>query len=109
MEKRKFKRFPSNFTGMIIIEGKSYVGHLKNISEEGVGYLSMFDSFYYPKKLTLNKMVTILYKNNSNNTISLDCEIIWTKQHSSDPSKPFFGVKILNPPNTHKNLVNTLE
>ena len=109
MEKRKFKRFPSDLTGMIIIDGKSYVGHLHNISEEGVGYLSMLDTFYYPKKITPKKSVTILFNNTSENLISLDCEIIWTTGHSNEPSKPFFGLKILPPPNPYKDLVSTLE
>ena len=109
MEQRKFKRFPTNVTGMIMIEGKSYVGHLKNISEEGIGYLSMLDSFYFPKRIPPKKTVTILFNTTTDKVISLDCEIIWTKDHSGDPSKPFFGLKILNPSNSHKDLVNTLE
>ncbi len=93
----------------MLIEEKSYVGHLENISEDGVGYLSMLDSFYYQNRIAPRKMVTILFKNTSNYIISLNCEIIWTKGHLSDSSKPFIGMKILNPPNTHKDLVNTLE
>jgi hypothetical protein len=40
MNNRKSKRFPTNITGVIIIEGKSYVGNLMNISEEGVAILT---------------------------------------------------------------------
>ena len=109
MGKRKFTRFPTYLTGVILIEGKSYVGQLKNISEEGVGYLSMLDSFYYQNSIAPNKMVTILFKNTSDYLISLNCEIMWAKEHSSDSSKPYFGFKIIDPPNTLKELVNTLE
>ncbi len=109
MKNRKSKRFPTNITGVIIIEGKSYVGNLINISEEGVGYLSMLDSFYYQNSIAPKKMATILFKNTSDYLISLNCEIMWAKEDSSDSSKPYFGFKIKDPPNTLKELVNTLE
>ena len=34
MERRQFKRFPTDLTGAMIIEGKSFVGYLENISEK---------------------------------------------------------------------------
>ena len=102
MEKRKFKRFPTNLTGVIIIESKSYVGHLKNISEEGVGFLSMLDFFYYQRWIAPKNKVTLTFETPSDDLISLDCEIKWTKGHSSDSSQPFVGLKIINPPKNTK-------
>jgi hypothetical protein len=110
MEKRKFKRFPTNLSGVIVIDGKSYVGQLKNISEEGVGYLCMLDFFYDYKGITPKNKVKLIFEKTSNNdVINIDCKIKWTNSHSSDSSHPFLGLKVLNPPNAYMNLVDTLE
>jgi len=95
---------------VIVIDGKSYVGQIKNISEEGVGYLSMLDFFCDYKGITPKNKVELIFEKTSNNyVINLDCEIKWTNSHSSDSSHPFLGLKIINPPNAYKSLVNTLE
>jgi hypothetical protein len=111
MEKRKFKRFPTNLYGVIIIDKKSYVGQLKDVSEEGIGYLSMLDFYYEHNGVTPKKKVKLIVEKtfNYDKEINLDCEIKWTNSYSSDSSKPFLGFKVLNPPNTYKKLVNSLE
>ena len=110
MERRKFNRFPSSLTGVIIIEGKSYIGYLKNLSQEGIEYLGMLDFYHYHKEINPKKKVKLIVeKTINNNVINLDCEIIWTKGRSSDSSKPFIGIKILNPPNSYIDLINTLK
>ena len=109
-ERRRFKRFPIDFTGVLIIQGESYVGHVKNVSEEGVGYLSILDFYIYHNDLLPNKEVSLILEDTLNdNVINLDCEIIWTHMQSTGSSRPFVGLKVLNPPSAYKYLVNNLE
>jgi len=94
---------------VIIIEGKSYIGYLKNLSQEGIEYLGMLDFYHYHKEINPKKKVKLIVeKTINNNVINLDCEIKWTNSHLSDSSKSFLGLKVLNPPITYKNLVNAL-
>ena len=110
MEKRKFKRFQTNLNGVIIIYGSSYVGYIKDISTEGVGYLSLLHFYYYHKGITHEKKVKLIIdKTFNSDVINLDCEIRWTNSHLIDASQPFLGLKVSNPPNTYKYLVNTFE
>ena len=108
VERRLFKRFPANLNGTIILEGKRYIGQLKNLSESGIGFHSLLDCFYYQRAIAPDKKVTLVFSDSSNNELSLNCEIRWANELSDDSSKPFFGFKILNPSNAHKDFVNTL-
>lgn len=106
MERRRFKRFPTDLSGVIIIQENSYVGNIKNISEEGVGYLSMLDFFYDATRQFPHKRVTLIIE--TTEMFNLDCEIVWSGNDTGETSRPFFGMRIMNPSDAFRKFVQSL-
>lgn len=108
MKKKISKRFPTDLRGVIILDEKRYVGNLKNVSEEGICYL-ISDCVYKNITIIPKKRVKVVFLNPSDKVLSLNCEIIWSDGPSIDSSKSYLGLKVIDPTQTYKDFVNTLE
>ena len=106
MQNRLYKRYSTNLRGVIIFDGKKYPGNLSNVSEEGIAYC--FPNYIKKEAIIPKKTAKLFFSPYKEAVLSLDCEIRWYKGPSINSSKSFLGLKIINPPENHKNYVRSL-
>ncbi len=106
MEKRHSERFPCNLDATIISEGSIFEGVIENVSEDGVEYL-ITSSITSSGKFTPKKMIKLKFQIPSGEKLDLDCELEWFLRTPEDKDKSLIiGMKIVDPPEIYRNLVN---
>ncbi len=104
-ERRKSKRIPFKSNADITFAGKSYLGSIQDISEQGVQYiltsLSEVSSDFIPERKS-----DLILKTPSGKKYKLKCEVKWYVR-GKDKSMTL-GMKISNPPPKYKELIASL-
>jgi hypothetical protein len=103
MKKRRFKRYIARFHLVVLAKGKSYVGSLENVSEEGLACI--ISSVNKPEKdLIPEEKIKLIISSPTGDTFSLNCEIKWTNSHFKNE---YFciGAKIIGPTEKYKEFV----
>ncbi len=107
MEKRTSKRIPVRFNASITFGNKTYEGHVKDISECGVGYLTTsFDQD--EKDFTPAKMLDLNFTAPSGETLKLNCEVKWFVRKVPNDKELTLGMRVINPPWQYKKCLEDL-
>jgi hypothetical protein len=107
MEKRSSKRKSINLKANIIIDGNTYNGFIKNVSESGIGYL-ITSSIHISKDFTPVKKIKLNFQIPANEDMTLLCEVIWFLRTSSDAEILTLGMKIIDPPQQYAEWIKNL-
>lgn len=108
LDRRAYKRIPVNLNAKIIINGKTYIGIIKNVSEEGVEYF-ITTSIEVSEDFTLKKIIELNFQIPSGELLNLICEMNWFLRASLYDKTLTLGMKIIDPPIRYKEFVNTLQ
>ena len=102
MERRQSKRIPVNLDAKIISEDKVFDGIIENMSEDGLEYF-MTSFVKVSGNFTPAKSIKLNFRIPSGEMMALNCELIWFLETS--PEEKLIGMKVLNPPQTYKEIV----
>ena len=106
-ERRKAKRVPFRSNADITFAGKSYMGAIQDVSEEGIQYLLTsfpeVSSDFVPEKA-----MDLVLKDPSGKKFKLSCEVKWYLKGKDGDTSLTMGMKITNPPLRYKELINSL-
>ena len=112
-QEQRFKRYNVNLMSIVSSDSMNYAGFIQNASEEGLAYAS--HSFTPTiNELSPKKIIELLLKMPSGETLKLDCEIKWSAEHSTWSSLRNYtlfkmGMKIIDPPSEYSQYVKTLQ
>jgi hypothetical protein len=106
-ERRQSKRIPFKSNADITFAGKSYLGSIQDISEQGVQYiltsLSDVSSDFIPERNS-----DLILKDPSGKKYKLKCEVKWYVRGKGKDKSMKLGMKIPNPPSKYKELIASL-
>jgi hypothetical protein len=80
MERRRYKRYNARNNSVILSKGNSYAGSIQNVSKEGLAYI-MSTFIEALEDLLPEEKIKLIILTPSGETLNLDCEIRWTKEH----------------------------
>ncbi len=96
MEKRKAKRITIGFGADIAYEGKNYRGITENLSESGAGIIT--DPIDIPADFKPGTKLEMQFEPQPGESITLDCNIMWVNNVSSNGKTKRVGMKIIDAP-----------
>jgi len=107
-ERRNSKRIPFKSNADITFAGKSYMGTIQDISEQGVQYLltSLPD---VSKDFVPERKNDLILKDPSGKKYKLQCEVKWYVRGKGKDNSMTIGMKISNPPPKYKELIASLK
>lgn len=90
----------------ITSEGNIFDGVIENVSEGGMEYL-ITSSIMSSGNFTPKKMIKLNFRIPSGESLDLDCEVEWFLKTPQDENKSLIlGMKIIDPPEIYRKLVN---
>ena len=106
-ERRNSKRIPFKSNADITFAGKSYMGMIQDISEQGVQYLltSLPD---VSRDFVPERKNDLILKDSSGKKYKLQCEVKWYVRGKGKDKSMTLGMKISNPPPKYKELIASL-
>ena len=113
-QKQQFKRYNVNLVSIVSSDATSYAGFIKNASEEGLAY-ETYSFASTLKKLSAKKLIDLMLKMPSGETLNFNCEIKWSSLLASPWPLPLnystinMGMKIIDPPLQYREYVKTLQ
>lgn len=107
VEKRYNERMPCHLNARIVSEDKTYDGFIENASESGIGYL-ITSSVPLRDELEINDNVELHFQISSDDSINLNCEVVWTKRGLFSGKTIGIGINIINPPSEYKKWIRNL-
>ena len=106
-ERRKLKRIPFVSNADMKFAGKSYVGTIQDVSEQGVQYIltSLLEvsSDFVPERKS-----DLILQDSSGKKYKLKCEVKWYIKGKGKDKSVTLGMKISNPPPKYKELIASL-
>ncbi len=106
MEKRLSERIPCNLNATIMSEGSIFDGVIENVSEGGIEYL-ITSSIISSGNFTPQKTIKLNFQIPSGEKLDLECELEWFLRTPEDKDKSMImGMRIIDPPEIYKDLVN---
>ena len=107
IERRRSERANVNIKAELVSEDISYTGVLENLSEDGMFMKTA------PVKHAKGFIPGTIYKLNiqkpHEETLNLSCEVVWFHTETSSFGLIFrIGMKIINPPQSYKELLEVL-
>lgn len=107
MEKRRSGRYPVELNADIVLGERTYRGHVTDVSECGVGYLTTsFD--YVSSDVTPERVIDMDLQTPAGDTLRLNCEVKWFLSDSPRNGKLTLGMKIIDPPLQYRKYVEKL-
>jgi hypothetical protein len=105
MEKRRSKRVPSHLEAMLVSPSLKYNGILQNVSDDGLSILinDEENSFQLINGMLFDVKVTLP----SQDTLDLQCEVVWTHKHTALESGNSVSMMIIDPPPKYREFVQT--
>jgi len=107
MGKRRSTRVPVSLDTKIILAGKSYDGHITNVSEDGVG-CSITSVLKAPEDFIPIKIPELQFDLPSGRKVDLRCELAWFSGTAPDDSRLTIGLRVLEPPPHYREFISTL-
>lgn len=106
-ERRRSKRVPFISNADITLAGRSYIGSIKDVSEEGVQYLLALlpevSNDFVP-----GSMNELVIKDPSGKKYKLNCEVKWYLRGKGTDRSLTLGMEIKNPPPKYRELIASL-
>jgi hypothetical protein len=107
MRERSSRRMDVHIKAEIALNGKTYAGYVKNVSEKGLGYF-IASSLPDPGMLAPLNTVEMRFQAPSGQTYDLRCKIIWFSKTLPHGNTLILGMKIIDPPETYKEWIKKL-
>lgn len=106
-EKRNYQRIPVRFMAELLSNEKVYQGEIKDVSQEGLGYLitSQIDT---SEGFVPEQVIKISFYTPTNEKLIFDCEMMWFVWNYPDNRNLTLGLKIINPSKEYINLIKTI-
>lgn len=108
MSTRISRRIDVQIKAEIVFDGISYAGSIKNVSENGLGYL-ITSSLPDPEKLAPLKIVQINFQTPSGKIFNLSGKTVWFSKTLPYGKTLILGVKIIDPPQSYKEWIKKLD
>ena len=106
MENRLSERIPCNLNATIMSEDGVFDGVIENVSECGVEYL-ITSSIISAGDFTPQKIIKLNFQIPSGEKLNLECEVEWFLKTPENKDKSLIlGMKIIDPPEIYKDLVD---
>ncbi len=106
MEKRRSRRISVYLSAERISGDSNHAIFIENLSESGICMIAT------PSKKTAGfkpgAPVTVKLKMSPNETINLDCRVIWSHKSESNSITVSVGLEIINPPEKYREFVKKL-
>lgn len=107
MQRRRSQRIAITLDVELILNENNYIGVIENISKDGI-YMKTLPT-KSPMEFTPGTKLKLKIKPHSEETLILHCEIMWSKNTSSDGLTSDIGMTIIDSPAEYYDLLKKQE